>query len=326
MTDLRSFTYTYSATAESASNPAADVDVCGDAAALTDDEFYMLLDGGMATAGDGDGVCTSQSVTGQVAINGADSEEKNGIRRVNYGRAAPRRVSLASGSDNSSVTITIKGKDGSGTPVTEDVTGPAASASVYTANLYSVVELIYSDIATTALTVGDNAGYVDLGSLCRQVNITSDGNSTAITFTVTGLDVYGNVQSEDITGPSSATATGSSYFRFVSSIKASGSDSNSVSGGVVAGIRIMINNQDTRLKNWYMVQAANAAKAEITMENGATSSASGATKMVFNPGQGDGVVNYPSIGGSGIRFPASMSFDMAVDTDLLTSATFMFDG
>ena len=35
MTDLRSFTYTYSGTAESKSNPAADVDGCGDAAALT---------------------------------------------------------------------------------------------------------------------------------------------------------------------------------------------------------------------------------------------------------------------------------------------------
>jgi len=325
MTDLKSFTYTYSGTAESASNPAADVDVCGDAAALTDDEFYMLLDGGMATAGDGDGICTSQSVAGQVAINGADSEEKNGMRRVNYGRSAPRRVSFASGSNNSGLTFTIKGKDGSGIPVTETLTGPN-NASVYTTNLFSVVDLIYSDGTSNALTVGDNLGYVDLGSLCRQINITSDGNSSAITYTVAGLDVYGNVQTEDITGPSSATATGSSYFRFVSSIKASGSDSNSVSGGVVAGIRIMINNQDTRLKNWYMVQAANAAKAEITMENGATSSASGATKMVFNPGQGDGVVNYPSIGGSGIRFPASMSFDMAVDTDLLTSATFMFDG
>ena len=82
-------------------------------------------------------------------------------------------------------------------------------------------------------------------------------------------------------------------------IKASASDSNSVSAGVVAGIRIMINNQDTRLKNWYMVQAANAAKAEITMENGATSSASGSAKIIFNPGQGDGVVNYPSVGGDG---------------------------
>tara|TARA_R100001086_G_C11832291_1_gene256897 strand:+ start:700 stop:1680 length:981 start_codon:yes stop_codon:yes gene_type:complete len=326
MTDLRSFTYTYSGTAESKSNPAADVDGCGDAAALTDDEYYMLLDGGMATAGDGDGVCTSQSVTGQVAINGADSEEKNGIRRVNYGMAAPRRVSLASASDNSGVTLTIKGKDGSGIPVTEDVTGPGAGASVYTANLYSVVELIYGDAVTTALTVGDNTGYVDFGNLARAINITSDGNSTAITFTVTGLDVYGNVQSEEITGPSSATATGSSYFSFVSSISASGSDSNSVSAGVVAGIRIMINNQDTRLKNWYLVEGANAAGATIDIENGATSSASGTARLTFNPGETDGSVNYPNIGGSGIRFPTAMSMDMPVDTDLLSSVTFMFDG
>jgi len=325
MTDLRSFTYTYSAVAENQSNPAADVDACGDAAALTDDEFYMLLDGGMATAGDGDGICTSQSVAGQVAINGADSEEKNGVRRVNYGRSAPRRVSFSSGSNNSGLTFTIKGKDGSGIPVTETLTGPN-NASVYTTNLFSVVDLIYSDGTSASLTVGDNCGYVNFGSLSRQINITSDGNSSAITYTVAGLDVYGSVQTEDITGPSSGTTNGTKFFRFVSSVKASASDSNSVSSGVVAGIRVMINNQDTRLKNWYMVQAANAAKAEITMEDGATSSASGNAAIIFNPGQGDGVVNYPSIGGSGVRFATSMSFDMAVDADLLTSATFMFDG
>ena len=325
MTDLRSFTYTYSGVAENQSNPAADVDACGDAAALTDDEFYMLLDGGVATAGDGDGICTSQSVAGQVAINGADSEEKNGVRRVNYGRSAPRRVSFSSGSNNSALTFTIKGKDGDGIPVTETLTGPN-NASVYTTNLFSVVDLIYSDGTSASLTVGDNCGYVNFGSLSRQINITSDGNSSAITYTVAGLDVYGAVQTEDITGPSSGTTNGTKYFRFVSSVKASASDSNSVSSGVVAGIRVMINNQDTRLKNWYMVQAANAAKAEITMEDGATSSASGNAAIIFNPGQGDGVVNYPSIGGSGVRFATSMSFDMAVDADLLTSATFMFDG
>jgi len=322
---LRSFTYTYSGSAENQSNPAADVDAVADASAVTDDQFYVLNNGGMATAGDGDGICTSQSVTGQLSINGADSDEKNGQRRVNYTVFSPRRVSFSSGNNNSALTFTIKGLNEGGLEVSETLAGPNA-ASVYTANLYSRVDLIYSDGTTNALTVGDNAGYVDFGNLCRQIDITSDGNSSSITYTVAGLDVYGKYQTEDIVGPSLATRTGSKFFKFVSSIKASASDSNSVSAGVVAGIRIMINNQDTRLKNWYLVQAANAAKAEITMENGATSIATGSSKLIFNPGQGDGVVNYPSIGGSGIRFPTSMSFDMPVDADLLTSATFMYDG
>ena len=322
MTDLKSFTYTYSGSAENQSNPAADTDAVADAAAVTDDEFYVLNDGGMATAGDGDGICTSQSVAGQLSIDGADSEEKNSLRRVNYGKAAPRRVSISSSNNNSALTFTVKGKDGSGLPVTETLTGPN-NASVYTTNLFSVVNMVFTDGTTNAVTVGDNAGYVNFSKLARQINITSDGNSTAITYTVAGLDVYGSVQTEDITGPNAGTANGTKFFGFVSSIKASASDSNSVSAGVVAGIRIMINNQDTRLKNWYMVHAA---KAEITMEDGATSSASGNATIIFNPGQGDGVVNYPSVGGSGVRFATSMSFDMPVDADLLTSATFMFDG
>ena len=169
---LRAFTYTYSAVAESKSNPVADTDALGDAAALTDDQFYMLLDGGMATAGDGDGICTSQSVSGQLAIDGADSEEKDFKRRVNYGMDAPRRVSFTSVNNNSGITITLKGKNGSGLTVSETLTGPN-TASVYSANLYSVVELIYTDSASNALTVGDNAGYVDFGELARTVDIPS---------------------------------------------------------------------------------------------------------------------------------------------------------
>ena len=57
-----------------------------------------------------------------------------------------------------------------------------------------------------------------------------------------------------------------------------------------------------------------------------TSKVKHSTAVVFNPGQGDGVVNYPSIGDNGIRFKDSMSLDMAVDTDLLTSVTFMYAG
>ena len=74
MTDLRSFTYTYSGSAENQSNPAADTDAVADAAAVTDDQFYVLNDGGMATAGDGDGICASQSMAGQLSINGAASD------------------------------------------------------------------------------------------------------------------------------------------------------------------------------------------------------------------------------------------------------------
>ena len=47
MTTLKSFTYTYSGSAENQSNPAADSDALADAAAVTDDQFYVLLDGGM---------------------------------------------------------------------------------------------------------------------------------------------------------------------------------------------------------------------------------------------------------------------------------------
>lgn len=323
--DLKSFTFTYSAVAESKSNPVADDDVVADSQANTDNEFYVNLDGGWATAGDGDGICTSQSVTGQLAINGADSEETEGQRRVNYALNQPRRVSLTSAQNNSAVNLTIRGKNGSGVVTEETLAGPNNN-SVYTTSLWTEVNLIYSSSATNALTIGDNAGHVILNELSRIPSITSDGNSSAITYTVTGLGVDNSVISEDITGPSSATVDGTKYFKYIASVKGSASDSNNIKVGAVAGIRIMVNNQNTRLKNWYMVQAANAAGGEITLLNGSTSLAAGTSKIVFNPGAGAGVVNYPSIGDNGIRFKDSMSLDMPVDTDLLTSVTFMYAG
>ena len=44
--DLKTFTFTYSAVAESKSNPVADDDVVADSQANTDNEFYVNLNGG----------------------------------------------------------------------------------------------------------------------------------------------------------------------------------------------------------------------------------------------------------------------------------------
>ena len=257
--DLKTFTFTYSAVAESKSNPVADDDVVADSQANTDNEFYVNLNGGWATAGDGDGICTSQSVNGQLSINGADSEEVGGLRRVNYPLNQPRRVSLTSSQNNSGVTLTIKGKNGAGVEITETVTGPN-NASVYTTNIWTEINMIYSGSVTNALTIGDNAGHIALDELARLVSVTSDGNSSSITYTVTGLDIYNNVMTEDITGPSSSVTNGTKYFKYVASVKGSASDSNNIKVGAVAGIRIVVNNQNTRLKNWYMVQAAMRAR------------------------------------------------------------------
>ena len=326
MTLLKSYNYTYTATAESTSNPAADVDTIADAQSVAT-PFYMSLSGGAATAGDGDGICQSQSRSGAGAmnINGADSSE-NPVTRLSYVKyTVPRTIAFYSGSDNSAITLTVKGLGVNGVVQSEEITGPNNSYTV-SSNMWTQVTNVYASDTIASLLLGDPYGYVDHGSLMRQCSITSSGNDSGITFTVQGTDHQNKAQTETITGPSSTTVNGSSYFRVVSSVSTSNTGTGSISIGWVAGIRVMINSQLSQLMNWYTVEGDNAAEAQLSIENGATSSASGTERLKFNPGNTAGTVNYPNIGGEGIRFAGSMSFDMPADADLLKEITFMYSG
>lgn len=326
MTLLKSYNYTYSGTAESTSNPAADVDTIADAQSVAT-PFYMSLSGGAATAGDGDGICQSQSRSGAGAmiINGADSSG-NPVTRLSYVKyTVPRTIAFYSGSDNSAITLTVKGLGVNGVVQSEEITGPNNTYAV-SSNMWTQVTNVYASDTIASLLLGDPYGYVDHGSLMRQCSITSSGNDSGITFTVQGTDYQNKAQTETITGPNTTTVNGSSYFKVVASVSASNTGTGSISIGWVAGIRVMINSQLSQLMNWYTVEGDNAAEAQLSIENGATSAASGTERLKFNPGNTAGTVNYPNIGGEGIRFAGSMSFDMPADADLLKEITLMYSG
>lgn len=323
---LKAFNYTYSGTGESLSNPAADADTIADAQAIAT-PFYMSLSGGAATAGDADGICQSQSRTGGGAmiINGADSSE-NPVTRLQYVKyTVPRSIALYSGSDNSGATITIKGKGINNIDQTATLTGPN-NTYVVSSEKWVQITNVYADATIASLILGDPYGYVDHGSLMRTVSLTSTGNEESLTFTVEGTDYKNKPQSETITGPNTTTVNGTKYFKVISCVKASGASAGNVSVGWVAGIRVMVNNQLSQLYNWYTVEGDNASNNQISMVNGATSIATGTERLAFNPGGAADNVNYPNIGGDGIRFPDSMSFDMAADVDLIKEITFMYSG
>lgn len=67
--------------------------------------------------------------------------------------------------------------------------------------------------------------------LSRNVRITSGGNDTGITFTVSGWDVYGYPMTETITGVSGSVASGKKAFKFIASIVASGNVATTVKVG-----------------------------------------------------------------------------------------------
>lgn len=65
----------------------------------------------------------------------------------------------------------------------------------------------------TVTTAGD--------SLAHLTSIDSGSNLSAITFTVTGTDADGKVQTEAITGPNATTVYGTKYFKTVTTVSAS---------------------------------------------------------------------------------------------------------
>lgn len=68
-------------------------------------------------------------------------------------------------------------------------------------------------------------------AVARNVRITSGGNDTGITFTVSGYDVYGAPMTETITGVSGATASGKKAFKYISGVTHTGSVATTVTIG-----------------------------------------------------------------------------------------------
>ena len=99
-----------------------------------------------------------------------------------------------------------------------------------------------ADGISAAAAVGNNAaltigGALASGGSCtfdsgRVVTILSAGDDSAKSFTVVGTDVNGDSQTESITGANAGTATGSSYFKTITSITAVGYPAGNVSAGI----------------------------------------------------------------------------------------------
>lgn len=71
------------------------------------------------------------------------------------------------------------------------------------------------------------------GDYARQISITSDGADGGRAFTVTGTDADGTVQTEDITGPATATVESVKYWSTVISIVADAACAGNISSGTV---------------------------------------------------------------------------------------------
>lgn len=98
----------------------------------------------------------------------------------------------------------------------------------------------------------------------RIVTILSAGDDSGDTFTVTGTDVNGDAQTEDITGANAGTATGTKYFKTVTQIATDGASAGNVSAGVNASAGDVIFAGRSRLKGVFTVNSATAGTINFT--------------------------------------------------------------
>jgi len=103
----------------------------------------------------------------------------------------------------------------------------------------------------------------------RQVTITSAGNDTGVTFTVTGTDVNGAAQTEAITGASGAAATSTKYFKTITEIANSAASAGAVTAGINALAADVVFAGRMRLRAVWVKDSATAGTLEFRQESAA---------------------------------------------------------
>jgi|TARA_R110002020_G_scaffold126590_3_gene284379 hypothetical protein len=149
------------------------------------------------------------------------------------------------------------------------MTGSDVKAVFITAD----TQALDADGISTAAAVGNNAaltigGALASGGSCtfdagRIVTILSAGDDSAKSFTVVGTDVNGDAQTESITGANAGTATGSSYFKTVTSITAVGNPAGNVSAGINNSAADVIFAGRSRLQGINMVCSGTAGNLDF---------------------------------------------------------------
>lgn len=126
----------------------------------------------------------------------------------------------------STATLTLVSSTAAGITVGTSITRADTGATV--------TGLLAIDSAMTPVAFG-TSGNVNMWdpskAIARNVRITSGGNDSAKTFTVTGYDLYGYPMSEAITGANTGVASGAKAFKYISSITCSSATASNVSAG-----------------------------------------------------------------------------------------------
>jgi len=181
---------------------------------------------------------------------------------------------------------------------------PATDDALYRANA-SIAGAGSLSLLTN--TVGPNGyGY--------KVIITSAGDDSGITFTITGIkvgDLSNTVVSEVVTGANASTATSTNYYARVNSITASGASAGNVKIGTTGSLAL----PRTRIKGLYYVGTASAGTIKFNTNDQAS-----ALRLQVNTPASVTAVNSLYMAAEGILTTLGSTQDYCVVT--LTNVTY----
>ena len=214
-----------------------DADDIVAAASGTASTAMTLNTSGKATTTDADGLSVAASGTGftsgsTLTLGGA----------VATSTTLNSRVTLLSAGDDSLRTATVTGTDIYGNTQTEQITMANADTATGTKVFASV-----SSISVDGALAGNiSAGIVStVPAQASLITVTSaSADESSVLFTITGLDMDGNAQTEVIKGPAaSATVTGRLQFSAIHSVTPATATTGNISVGVKGADSVIVSGQ-----------------------------------------------------------------------------------
>lgn len=163
-------------------------------------------------------------------------------------------------------------------------------ASLSNAAVYEIIETAVLDddpdsIATSQSAVGAGSLTID-GALAsggtatlpeaQKVRITSAGNDSGVTFTITGTDADGTTINEDVTGANASTADSTQYFKTITDVATDGATGSTVTVGTEADLGMVTRSVDK-------LRFRNNAKITLSAELVAGTGTFGFQHTVDNP-------------------------------------------
>lgn len=200
--------------------------------------FNLTLNGTLGSGFSATNIATAQAVGSAttLTLNGslavAGSTNINGLTTPRAAYLDPAaRVTITSVGNDSGITFAVAGigVDGESSE-TETVTGANASTVSTTKLFRRIFSITSSGAAAGNVSAGTN-GYVATLDKPRRVLITSAGNDSGITWTITGTDWNNAPISEVLTGGNVAAVASLLDYATVTSIKASAAAASTVTVG-----------------------------------------------------------------------------------------------